>query len=66
MVTNQNRLSAYLGFLLYFHKSQSYTLEVIHGISKCSKLIIRKLFKAPFFLVLKMESSKFVGIMLEL
>ena len=26
MVTNQNRLSAYLGFLLYFHKSQSYTL----------------------------------------
>ena len=26
MVTNQNRLSPYLGFLLYFHKSQSYTL----------------------------------------
>ena len=26
MVTNQNRLSAYLGFLLSFHKSQSYTL----------------------------------------
>ena len=25
MVTNQNRLSPYLGFLLYFHKSQSYT-----------------------------------------
>ena len=26
MITNQNRLSPYLGFLLYFHKSQSYTL----------------------------------------
>ena len=26
MVTNQNRLSPYLGFLLYFYKSQSYTL----------------------------------------
>ena len=26
MVTNQNQLSPYLGFLLYFHKSQSYTL----------------------------------------
>ena len=25
-VTNQNRLSPYLGFLLYFHKSQSYTI----------------------------------------
>ena len=26
MVTNQNGLSAYLGFLLHFHKSQIYTL----------------------------------------
>ena len=26
IVTNQNRLSPYLGFLSYFHKSQSYTL----------------------------------------
>ena len=26
MVTNQNRLSPYLGFLLYFYESQSYTL----------------------------------------
>ena len=26
MVTNQNQLSPYLGFSLYFHKSQIYTL----------------------------------------
>ena len=37
MVTNQNRLSAYLGFLLYFHKPQSYTLAITHRISKCLK-----------------------------
>ena len=28
MVTNQNRLSPYLGFLLYFHESQSYTHKI--------------------------------------
>ena len=40
MVTNQNRLSPYLGFLLYFQRSQSYRPFVItHRISKCLKHI---------------------------
>ena len=51
MGTNQNRLSPYFGFLLYFHKSQSYTVipfAITHRISKCLKHIIRKLFKLHY------------------
>ena len=47
--TNQNRLSPYLGFLLYCHKSQSYIpFAITHRISKCLKHIIRKLFKLHY------------------
>ena len=48
MVTNQNRLSPYLGFLLYFHESQVIPFAITHRISKCLKHIIRKLIKLHY------------------
>ena len=45
MVTNQNRLSAYFGFLFYFHNSGRMPFVITHRISKCLKRIILKLLK---------------------
>ena len=45
MVTNQNRLSPYLGFLIN-HKVIPFAIA--HKISKCLKYLIRKLFKLHY------------------
>ena len=44
MVTNQNRLSPYLGFLIIFINHKVIPFAIAHKISKCLKYIIRKLF----------------------
>ena len=48
MVTNQNRVSAYLGFLFYFLKLQSWHFANAYRILKYLKCKIQLLFKPHY------------------